>query len=136
MIARSRCPEHDSYGRNDDGSPRAGNPHRASNVEGRSCAIFCSWVMFLIAIYSQPRYVVFGTGAHLRTQTDPQAESTGKSSSGRRGLKSTSSKPSLVDVIPQAQESQEQTLYISIYKAKVRTLLACYEKLKANLTTP
>ncbi|TVY12965.1 hypothetical protein LARI1_G009505 [Lachnellula arida] len=66
----------------------------------------------------KPRYVVFGTGAHLKTQTDTQAESTGKSSSGRRGLKSTSSKPSLVDVIPQAQESQEQTLYISIYKAK------------------
>ncbi|TVY31492.1 hypothetical protein LSUB1_G008839 [Lachnellula subtilissima] len=66
----------------------------------------------------KPRYVVFGTGAPLKAQIDALAESTGKSSSGRKGLKSTSSKPSLVDVIPQAQESQEQTLYISIYKAK------------------
>ncbi|TVY47190.1 hypothetical protein LOCC1_G002307 [Lachnellula occidentalis] len=68
----------------------------------------------------KPRYVVFGTGAHFKTQTEALAESTGKgkSSEKRRGLKSTTSKPSLVDVIPQALESQEQTLYISIYKAK------------------
>jgi len=92
--------------------------------------------MSLIAIYSQPRYVVFGSGAPLKAQIDALAESTGKSSSGRKVLKSTSSKPSLVDVIPQAQESQEQTLYISIYKAKVRTILACYGQLNANITAP
>ncbi|TVY59559.1 hypothetical protein LSUE1_G009906, partial [Lachnellula suecica] len=66
----------------------------------------------------KPRYVVFGTGAQLKTQTELLSEATGKPSGGRKGLKSTSSKPSLVDVSQVDAEGQEQRLYISIYKAK------------------
>lgn len=54
----------------------------------------------------------------MKTQTELLAESSGKSSSVRKGLKATSSKPSLADVTPQ-EEDQEQKLYISVYKAKV-----------------
>jgi hypothetical protein len=65
----------------------------------------------------QPRYVVLGSGSLMKTQNDILAESQGKSSS-KKGLKSTSSKPSLVDV--SQQEPDGHGLYISIYKAKVR----------------
>ncbi|KAH8682977.1 hypothetical protein BGZ60DRAFT_368693 [Tricladium varicosporioides] len=62
------------------------------------------------------RYVVLGTGAHLKTQTDILSESSGRSST-RRGLKATPSKPSLAESSQQDAEG-EQRLYISIYKAK------------------
>lgn len=63
----------------------------------------------------QPRYVVFGTGAPMKSQNEIMAE--GKASSARKELKSTSSKPSLVDV---SQTGSEEELFMSIYKAKVR----------------
>lgn len=59
----------------------------------------------------KPRYVVFGTGASLKAQNTAS-----KAASPRKDLKSTSSKPSLVDVT-QGDEKDER-LYISIYKAK------------------
>ncbi|EPE34631.1 hypothetical protein GLAREA_10325 [Glarea lozoyensis ATCC 20868] len=65
----------------------------------------------------KPRYVVLGTGAHLKTQTDILSESTGKSSS-RKGLKSTPSKPNLAETLPPQEDSQNPRLYVSIYKAK------------------
>ncbi|KAF4632957.1 hypothetical protein G7Y89_g5169 [Cudoniella acicularis] len=64
-----------------------------------------------------PRYVVLGTGAHLKTQTDILSETSSRSSA-RRGLKSTPSKPNLVEVTQPEVEGQEQRLYVSIYKAK------------------
>jgi hypothetical protein len=63
----------------------------------------------------QPRYVVLGSGALLKTQNDILS-STEASRNGRKGLKPTSSKPSLVDV----SETEPDKLHISIYKQKVR----------------
>lgn len=67
----------------------------------------------------QPRYVVLGTGAALKPQNDvaTNTDNSVKSASTRKGLKSTSSKPSLVDVAQLGLE--DRRLYISIYKAKV-----------------
>ncbi|RDL35298.1 Uncharacterized protein BP5553_07229 [Venustampulla echinocandica] len=68
----------------------------------------------------KPRYVVLGTGAHLKTQTNILSESSRRSSTARKGaLKSPSSKPSLVDVAQSEPDGQERQLYISVYKAKV-----------------
>ncbi|KAH8600828.1 hypothetical protein B0O99DRAFT_589710 [Bisporella sp. PMI_857] len=63
----------------------------------------------------KPRYVVFGTGAQLKAQHELMVQSESKAGSSRKDLKSTSSKPSLVDVTTQ---DQDQTLYISICKTK------------------
>ncbi|KAG9236602.1 hypothetical protein BJ875DRAFT_214938 [Amylocarpus encephaloides] len=62
------------------------------------------------------RYVVLGTGAHLKTQTDILSETLGKSST-RKGLKSSPSKPNLADPRQEA-DGREPRLYVSIYKAK------------------
>ena len=62
----------------------------------------------------QPRYIVVGSGAHLKTQNNILS-STEMPRSGRKSLKSTSSKPSLADV----SEPDHDKLYISIYKQKV-----------------
>ncbi|KAL2067806.1 hypothetical protein VTL71DRAFT_15902 [Oculimacula yallundae] len=65
------------------------------------------------------RYVVLGTGSMLKTQNDllPQNDTLGRGSSGRKkGLKSTSAKPSLVDV--SQPDPAGRQLYITIYKAK------------------
>ncbi|CZT07713.1 hypothetical protein WAI453_005166 [Rhynchosporium graminicola] len=64
------------------------------------------------------RYVVLGTGAMMKTQNDllPQNDTSGRGSAGWKGLKSTSSKPSLVDV--SQPDPKGRQLYITIYKAK------------------
>ncbi|PQE19409.1 hypothetical protein CJF30_00009861 [Rutstroemia sp. NJR-2017a BBW] len=59
------------------------------------------------------RYVVLGTGAHLQTQTDLLEKSTSKK--GKNG-KSSSKKPSLIDI--GTSSNPQESLYISIYKAK------------------
>ena len=66
----------------------------------------------------QPRYVVLATGAALKAQNElaANADNSVKSTS-RKGLKATSSKPSLVDVAQPGPE--DRRLYIAIYKAKV-----------------
>lgn len=55
----------------------------------------------------------------MKTQNDlmAQAENGGKSNATKKGLKSTSSKPSLLDVSQQDPDGKK--LFISIYKAKV-----------------
>jgi len=78
----------------------------------------------------QPRYVVLGSGSLMKTQNDILAESQGKSST-KNGLKSTSSKPSLIDVSQQKPDGHG--LYISIYKAKVWPDLV---RLEVKLLTP
>jgi hypothetical protein len=62
----------------------------------------------------QTRYVVLGSGAMLKTQNDILA-SAEAARTGRRGLKPTSSKPSLVDL----SQMEPDKLYLSIYKQKV-----------------
>ncbi|CAG8954142.1 hypothetical protein HYFRA_00009246 [Hymenoscyphus fraxineus] len=62
------------------------------------------------------RYVVLGTGAHLKTQADILNESSRPSN--LKGLKSTPSKPNLGDGPAEELGGQEPKLYISIYKAK------------------
>ncbi|KAH7377940.1 hypothetical protein BKA64DRAFT_246260 [Cadophora sp. MPI-SDFR-AT-0126] len=64
------------------------------------------------------RYVVLGTGSMLKTQNDllPQSDISGRGTAGRKGLKATSSKPSLVDV--SQPDPAGRKLYITIYKAK------------------
>lgn len=54
----------------------------------------------------------------MKSQNDIMTESAGRSAAARKALKSTSSKPSLVDV--SQTEADQEGLYISIYKAKVR----------------
>lgn len=71
------------------------------------------------------RYVVLGTGAHLKTQNDLLSQSESRAGLSRNRLKSTSSKPSLVDV---TQHQADTGLYISIYKAKVWMGTTCFEK--------
>lgn len=51
----------------------------------------------------------------MKSQNEILAE--GKASVARKALKSTSSKPSLVDV---SQTASEEGLFVSIYKTKVR----------------
>ncbi|PMD43095.1 hypothetical protein L207DRAFT_579966 [Hyaloscypha variabilis F] len=65
----------------------------------------------------KPRYVVLATGAALKAQNElaANADNSVKSTS-RKGLKATSSKPSLVDVAQPGPENRR--LYIAIYKAK------------------
>lgn len=70
----------------------------------------------------QTRYVVFGTGAQLKTQNDLLAQSDGRNAS-RKTFKN-SSKPSLVD----DSEEVAPGLFISIYKAKVNQNLSRYEE--------
>ncbi|KAG4433900.1 hypothetical protein IFR05_010619 [Cadophora sp. M221] len=64
------------------------------------------------------RYVVLGTGSMLKTQNDllPQNDASGRGTSGRKGLKATLSKPSLVDV--SQPDPAGKKLFITIYKAK------------------
>lgn len=66
----------------------------------------------------KPRYVVFGSGASLRTQTNIPADTSSKTNTSRKGPKPASTKPSLVDLTQKFQEGQEKELYVSIYKAK------------------
>ena len=105
----------DCHGRVDAGATRAWDHHWQGHLEGQ-CAVrrVCNSCLTI----PQPRYVVLGTGASLKTQNDilAAADNSVKSST-RKGLKPTSSKPSLVDVSQQSHE--ERRLYISIYKAKV-----------------
>jgi hypothetical protein len=63
----------------------------------------------------KPRYVIFGTGSTMKPQAE--AENTPKGAAARKAaLKSSSSKPSLVDVSQEG--SDEDILHVSIYKAK------------------
>ena len=84
---------------------------KVSQVGGRTS--LCS-----VANHPQPRYVVLATGAALKAQNElaVNADNSVKSTS-RKGLKSTSSKPSLVDVAQPGPE--DRRLHIAIYKAKV-----------------
>ncbi len=90
--------------------------HYGRYVEGVILADNSSDHLFIL----QPRYVVLGTGSPLKVQNDqpPQTDSLGRGAAARKGLKSTSSRPSLVDV--SQPEPQGRRLYITIYKAKVR----------------
>jgi hypothetical protein len=69
---------------------------------------------FTNSCFSKARYVVLGTGSQLKTQNDILASA---EAGRKKTLKSTSSKPSLVDVTERDPESNK--LYLSIYKAKV-----------------
>ncbi len=57
----------------------------------------------------------------LRFEDDPQPpEHSGKGSSGKKGLRLASAKPSLVDISqPESEGGNGNKLYLSIYKAKV-----------------
>jgi len=84
-------------------------------MEGKSS---CSRKLsFSSDVVSQSRYVVLGTGSMLKTQNDILSSTDNSRTSARKGLKATSSKPSLVDVTQ--PEPEGRRLYISIYKAKV-----------------
>jgi hypothetical protein len=69
----------------------------------------------------QPRYVVLGSGAHLKTQNDIMShpDTSARFAAARKGLKTTCSKPSLVDATQQEPSPDGHGLFISIYKAKV-----------------
>ena len=75
---------------------------------------FSAQVLSSNILFVQPRYVVLGSGALLKTQNDILSSSEA-GRNGRKGLKSTSSKPSLIDV----SQPEADKLYISIYKQKV-----------------
>ncbi|KAL3425758.1 hypothetical protein PVAG01_02549 [Phlyctema vagabunda] len=65
----------------------------------------------------KPRYIVLGSAARIETPPEnvlPRSVSTGRIANARKGLKASSSKPSLADIT----ESVPAGLYVSIYKAK------------------
>ncbi|KAK6584633.1 hypothetical protein PZA11_002857 [Diplocarpon coronariae] len=62
------------------------------------------------------RYVVLGTATILHTQNDLRPSDGKKASTGRKGLKNTSSKPSIASLPP--MDPTGKSLYITIYKAK------------------
>ena len=73
-------------------------------------------LLCLPANKEQPRYVIFGTGSAPKPPNE--TDGTHKGSAARKAaLKSSSSKPSLVDLTQDGSDGD--TLYISIYKAKV-----------------
>jgi hypothetical protein len=80
----------------------------------------------------QPRYVVLGTGAALRVQNELAANADNSVKSSRKGLKATSSKPSLVDVAQLGPD--DRRLYISLYKAKVESRIFFFSLAQSCLT--
>ncbi|KAK2628699.1 hypothetical protein QTJ16_001802 [Diplocarpon rosae] len=62
------------------------------------------------------RYVVLGTGSTTQTQNDSPHTDRRKSTTGRKRLKNTPSKPSLVNMSP--VDSAADSFYLTIYKAK------------------
>jgi hypothetical protein len=103
----------------DVGAPGKKYHHRQGTVEGMSSKPLYP-LLPVLNVLIQSRYVVLGTGAHLKTQTDILSESTGKSPA-HQGLQSASSKSDLVEDAPPPKEPLPPRLYISIYKAKVGT---------------